>query len=203
MGVDDTELVEIADKKFGMKDLVSLVEQMKTKGKLTQRKEDGSNLELSKRYPDSFWGKFGDGGKVVDVQLATKENNGTGSVVTYEDTFKLDHKVKVVGRVWVTDTTGGKEGKGNAACFSLGEDGKWYMQEATNYKKDVDDSGKDKKTNVWGLGKAKDVSENIRALLVNGVLEASNGDEVKAKDASKQDQKVTITVAAGSRVTVS
>jgi len=152
---------------------------------LQKKDNDGKNTEFEAQYPDRFWGKMG---KVKwDVQFTKEGAEGKG------ETFKVAEngqttEVKSVARVWMTQMDN-QEGKGNAVCYLLGENGQWYKETANKYRYVAE-----KNANYWDLKKPEGVETDEQQVMLQGLLgEVKGTDKPEPKDTRNQTRTITFT----------
>ncbi len=156
-----------------------------TAQQLKHKENDGKNKEFEAQYPDRFWGKMG---KVEwDVQFSKEGSENKGQAIKVNVDGK-DAEIKSVARVWMTKK-GEQEGKCNAICYILGENGQWYKETANKYRYDAA-----KNTSYYDLGKPEPIDANEQQVLLQEMLgEVKVPNKPDTTDARNKTKTVTFT----------
>lgn len=135
--------------------------------RLAPCKNDGKNTNLEAKYPERFSGS--DGQVKFEVQLSDLGGDAISDTIRIPSRVsKESQEINVLARVWITQKAK-EQGQGKAICYKLGEDGKWYSQEATTYRYDSE-----KNTDFWDLTDQRPVTNIEFALDLNTRLQGLN-----------------------------
>lgn len=153
---------------------------------LTRKVDTGKDPDFEKNYPDRFWGKLGQVKWDVQFSKEGPENNGQKIKI---DINGKPAEIKSLARVWMTQT-GDQEGKGNAVCYLLGENGQWYKETANSFRYVAETN-----TSFWNLEHTEKVNADEQQVMLQGLLgEVRGKDNPDIKDTRNQTKKITLAI---------